>query len=346
MSAIRAIDSAIFDFCKYGGNSFFQRILVALGHAERELALTSGKVGQSKAKPSPLAGLSLDWIKAANDGSREFALALALASVWDPEQKIGPFRVNLEPVDWEKRCRAWAEKGRCVVWNAADLATNLASVLQRRLMDGTRAGCENLPLASHFSVPLDTVAAFLAGDLDDQRIEQLIWGLMLVEPSFKVPIPHETNGSDATPLPRAYALLKLLFLPAPLVAERSGDHVQWRLARRLDDDQMETGLGIRPEPRILPLLRAGRVGEACRIAAQRLRVSGLMPMPGPLPSGTARDDTWAEATANPRWGQRLAAALLAPISSKSVNHLLHLVCRADESAMTETFTLSAQGEPE
>jgi len=361
-SALRRIDSAIFEFCKYGGAAFFQRIIVALGNAERELALTPGKVGQSKTKVSPLAGLSADWINAARaSGDGEFDIALALAGVrHEPDThgeqpKIGPLRANLESVDWKKYCRAWADKERCVVWNAADLSTNLAHVLQRRMMDGDRAGCERLPLASRFTVSLDTVAEFIAGDLDDERIEQLIWGLMLIdawhganrdraEQSPEATQPsRDREGAGSCALSREYALLKLLYLPHPLVPERSGEKLKWRLAQRVADGRMETGLIIRPEPRILPLLRAGRIGEACRIAAQRLRVSGLSPMPGPLPTGVMRDDEWSELTMDHRRAQRLAAALLIPVSSKSVNRLVHLVCR-DQSAAAETLAASAQGE--
>lgn len=354
-SAVRRIDSAIFDYCKYGGAAFFQQILVALGAAERALA-NAARFREDK-KIKPLAGLSTDWIEAANDGSPAFRIALALAGVrHEPGQrgdkpKIGPLRANLEPVDWKKRCRAWAEKDRSVVWNAADLATNLASVLARRMMDGARAGCERLPLTSSYTAPLDAIAAFIAGDLDDQRIEELIWGLMLIDTWRRHPARAGMNQSrdreraDPNPLPREYALLKLLFLPQPLVPERSGESVKWRLACRLAGGRMEGGLIIRPEPRILSLLRAGRIGEACRIAAQRLRVSGLAPMPGPLPTGVMRDDNWSERAMDSRRAQRLAAALLIPISSKSVNHLIHLVCRG-ESTAAETFAVSAEGEQE
>lgn len=348
-SALRRIDSAIFDFCKYGGAAFFQQILVALGAAERELA--SAERFREEQRLNPLVGLSSAWFDAADDGSPEFAVARSLATVHDPEQKIGPLRANLEPVDWQKRCRAWAEKERSVVWNAADLATNLASVLARRMMDGARAGCERLPLESRHAAPLDAIAAFLAGDIDDQRIEELIWGLMLIDTPRRNPARAGMNQSgdrqrrDRNPLPREYALLKLLFLPRPLVPERSGESLKWRLARPRGDGRMESGLIIRPEPRILPLLRAGRVGEACRIAAQRLRVSGLAPMPGPLPTGVMRDGTWSEAGADPRRGQRLAAALLIPVSSKSLNRLVHLVCRG-ESRAAEALALAAEGETE
>lgn len=348
-AVLRGIDSAVIDFCRYGGKPLFQKILIALGRAERELALTEGKVGNRMSKPRPLTALSTSWIASASDNSHEFGIALALAGIHDrpvsrgDQPRIGPLRVNLEPVDWRSHCRAWAEKDRSVVWNSADVPTNLANVLQRRMMDADRAGCERLPLASRYTVPLKAIAAFIADELDDRRVEELIWGLMLVglrrdssQATIKFP-----DVAEAPPLPRDYALLKLLFLPRPLVASRHDGTLHWRLAKG-----GESGLAIRHEPRILALLRAGRVAEACRIAAQRLRVSGLPSMPGPLPIGTLRDETWAERAIDHRSAQRLAAALLIPISSRSVNHLVHLVCRADDSAAAEALALAAEGETE
>ncbi len=349
-SAVRRIDSAIFDFCKYGGAAFFQQILVALGAAERELV--SAERFREDKRLNPLVGLSSAWFDAASDGTVEFTVARGIAGVQAAEGRIGPLRANLEPVDWQKHCRAWAEKERCVVWNAADLAANLVSVLARRMMDGARAGCERLPLTSSYTVPLDAIAAFISGDLDDQRIEELIWGLMLIgtrrdanraeqSRDRQGPISQPTGANDSTwPLPRDYALLKLLCLPCPLAAGRRDGKLCWRLA--MDG---ESGIVIRPEPRIMPLLRAGRIGEACRIAAQRLRVSGLAPMPGPLPTGVMRDDTWSEGAMDSRRAQRLAAALLIPISSKSVNRIVDPVCRG-ESAAAEALALAAEGETE
>ncbi len=341
-SALRRMESAVFDFCKYGGKGFFQRILIALGAAERELA--SAERFRADKNLKPLAGLSEDWINAACDSSPEFALARSLAFLHDTERKIGPLRANLEPVDWRKSCRAWAEKDRSVVWNAADLASNLANVLARRMMDGARAGCARLPMTSPCAAPLETVAAFLAGGLDDARIEELLWGLMLVDPrkgvqsaSGEKRSPDGTDGPTPPPLPREYALLKLLFLPGPLVPVGDGDNVKWHIG------EGDGGIAIRPEPRIVPLLCAGRIGEACRIAARRLRASGLPPMPGPLPTGRMRDDFWAEQPNDPRRGRRLAAALLMPIPSASVDSLVKLVCRADDSAAAEILAALAEG---
>lgn len=332
--ALRAIDSAVFDFCRYGGKPLFQKILIALGQAERELALTPGKVGQSKFPPGPLAGLSRHWIAAADDRSAEFAVARALAGVrHEPDNpgeqpKVGPLRANFEPVEWEKkRCRAWAEKDRAVVWNAADLPTNLVAVLARRIMDGDREGCENLPLASPASAPLSAIAEFIAGDMDDRWIEDLLWGLVLVNPSR-----HQPNRDDNAEVPAAYALLKLLSLPQPLVVERGPDGRVSRARLRQQDEPKERGIRIRPEPRIMHLLRAGRLGEACAVAMRRLRATGLAPMPRAR-TGRTRDGDWQELDRMGTAGIdpiRLAAALLIPISDRAVSRLVTLITRPED----------------
>ncbi|MFQ5743983.1 MAG: type I-U CRISPR-associated protein Csx17 [Acidobacteriota bacterium] len=332
VSARRGIDAAVFEFCKYGGASFFQAILVALGVAERELA-TAERL-RSKRKLRPLAGLSADWIKAADDGSAEFAVARAVASIHDPEKKIGPIRSNIEPVvvgrgKQGRRHANWAERERAVVWNAADLATNMGGVLQRRMMDGQRAGCKRLPLEGRFSAPLEVVAKCLAGELDEERIEKLIWGLTLIDDDgARSPARRETPDSL---LPRAYALLKLLFLPRPLVVERGAGGTP---AARLLRDKEPGGIVIRPEPSVLHLIRGGRLGEACAIAMRRLRASGLESMPGPIRGNRIRDDDWAELDEIGRGSlraQNLMGALLIPIHDSAVNRIVRLVGRIQET---------------
>lgn len=338
VSALRSIESAIFEFCKYGGKPLFQDILVALGKAERELALTAGKEGLvGKRTVSPLHGLSPDWIEAADDGSSEFAIARALVSVYDPEGKIGPLRANMEPIDWRKHCRTWADKDRTVVWNAANLATNLVNILQRRVMDGARAGCEHSPIASRSTAPLDTISAFLYHRLDDLRIENLVWGLMLIADRGS----YSRGGHGMyEPLPRAYALLKLLFLPWPLVIERADGGM---LSAHLQRKGEPGAVTIRPEPSVLLLLRGGRLGEACAIAMRRLRGSGFVPMPGHI-NGRVRDDDWLELD---RMGgidihpRRLAAALLIPINDNDMNKLVRLVIGGAEMNYDQTKTPAA-----
>lgn len=225
-----------------------------------------------------------------------------------------------------------------MVWSAADLPTNLLRVLERRIMDGERAGCEQLPLASRNMVSLDVISAFISGELDDARMQELIWGLVLIGSKSRTSLAATPVLGASQTLPRQFALLKLLFLSRPLIAERRGDDFRWRFARN-----GESGITIRPEPRTLPLLRAGRVAEACCIAARRLRSCGLPSIPGSLPDGTTRDSAWREQAFGYRAAHRLAAALLFPISSRSADYLVHLVCR-EQSTAAEAFAVSPAGE--
>lgn len=310
-SALRRIETSIFSFCRYGGSQRFADILCALGHAEAQLALTKGKVGQSKYVVSPLFGLSPEWLKAADDGSAEFEITLALAGIYDAAYKIGPLRANLEPVKSGKDKQGglystWAEGGREVVWNSTDLARNLAAVLERRLMDGERAGCERLPLACRRTASLNAIAAFIHGEADDERITELLWGMVLIDHNQTYPKLNRCI-LDSPPLPRSYALLKLLFLPHP-VRTSTGD------------------MDIRPEMATLPMLRADRMGDACTIAMRRLRASGLVPMSYSTRSSASQNRDWY--MPDP---VRLAASLLIPVSSQDIDTLKNMVLRPDKN---------------
>jgi CRISPR-associated protein Csx17 len=207
-------------------------------------------------------------------------------------------------------------------------------VLRRRILDGARAGCDGLPLHSRRRVGLDVIAAFLSGQVNDQRIEDLLWALVLLDHGQRYPVQVKRPRIDNVPaLPRAYALLKLLFLPRPLVCGWDADHQKhrWRLARLIQrpggQRTLEGGIRIRPEPRVLALLNAGRIGDACRIAYERLRSSGLKPLPHPMSGRRARHNDWQDIPC--AGAQRLAAALLLPISNRSINEIVHLVARQD-----------------
>jgi len=313
IAPLRRIDSAVFDYCRYGGPSFFSPILAALGNAERELSLD---IRWPKDKGlRPLSGLRSQWLDAANDGTIEFEIARCLASIHDHEGKIEPIRGNLEPVTtWRSpggpKYADWADKGRTVAWTAGDLSSSLANVLARRVMDGKRAGCTDLPVQFHTAASLNAVQAYVAGQIDEQRLEDLLWGLVAV--GTAPPGPSPPRGKARTPpLPRAYALLKLLFLPGPLPV---GD-VDCRIA---------------PEPGVLPLLPSGRVGEACRLAMRRLAGAGLTPLAHRVSGGRRRDDCWSELDGQEVMGRRIAAALLLPLSNSDVAELRKLVMRSHD----------------
>ncbi len=308
-SALRRIETSVFSFCQYGGAQRFADILCALGLAEEELA--NGEKFRKDKNLRPIVGLSPAWLNAADDGSVEFEIALALAGIYDAAYKIGPLRANLEPVksriDKQGGLYAtWAERGREVVWNSTDLARNLAAVLERRIMDGVRARCERLPLACRRTASLNAIAAFIHGETDDERIMELLWGMVLIDHSQTYPKLNRCI-LDSPPLPRSYALLKLLFLPHP-VRTSTGD------------------MDVRPEMAILPMLRADRTGDACTIAIRRLRATGLTPMPYSTRSSASQNRDWY--MPDP---VRLAAALLIPLSSQGIDTLKNMVLRPDKN---------------
>lgn len=333
-SALHKIDSSIFDYCRYGRRQEIQRLLIELGQAERALALTAGKRGGKEICP-PLGGLPTNWLKETYDRSAEYNIALSLASLYDREKNIGPFRVNLEAVTLGNNRWSWSQPGPPVVWNSTNLVTNMASVLRRRMMDASREGSKELPLHATFALSTDAIAAFLVGSVDDSHIERLVWGLTAIDHRQQYPssLLHPMVNRAVLPLPREYALLKLLFLPGPIVREsRGAEHKpRWRFVRH-----NETGITIRSEPRVLPLLRANRVDDACQVSYQRLIASGLTPLPGPKASGVWRKFDWGRTRSLFLNATRLAGALLLPINDGALNRIISLVTRQEEQFEPES----------
>jgi CRISPR-associated protein Csx17 len=287
----RQIDLAIYDFVLRGGPERMQDILAALGRMERYFATRDLK--QEPRLDRPLSGLSVRWLKAANDRSVNFRIGTALASI-AAAGDVGSIRANLAPVD-PKKPWSWVEGSGQTAWRGSSLPERMLTLLKRRLMDAERLRCESLPLWGSIRVTPEDVAAFLAKDgVDESRIEDLMFGCTLIDTGE---IDHEMTASLAsaqpnafeTVVPRSYALLKHLFHPKR----------EWK---------------IRPEPAILSLLSAGRTREACEIAQRRLRVSGLRPVNSTFPDEPE--------------GIRLAASLLIPIHS--IEHLSRLVLREPE----------------
>jgi CRISPR-associated protein Csx17 len=308
-SALRRIESAIFDLARYGGNSRFAEILCALGEAERHLAMAGRWRTENNIAPIPI--LSKQWTSAANDGTMEFELALALAGINDSERKVEPIRTNLEPVRLQLlrggRMRVtWEEQHDNVTWNSGELVANLMSILARRILDGQRAGTGHLPLSSRCAAGVDSVASFLSGNIDDSRLSELLWGLILVDQVTQRMDSLSLNVSESVVLNRQYALLKLLFLPADIVIVSMPNH-RVRFA-----GAAETGIRVAPELRVLSLLCTGSVSQACAIAVQRLRTSGLAPLA----------IKWEQT--HLLSGTRLAAALLIPLAEQHLRTLLNL----------------------
>lgn len=309
LRARKRIEEAIFNLCASGQAEHLRETLIALGAAEAAVA-TSPRFRDEHNLP-PLAGLTRAglteaWAEASDDGTNEFAIALALSSITGDGERDAT-RASLEPVTIEKTKVAWTNRDGSAVWGTNTLEDNLASVINRRSIDARRDTLTHPAVAGRRHASLTAVAAFLTRKsansyvTDDAYIEDLLRGLALID--WKRASRAERKRAAMTvpaTLPRAYALLKLLFL-------RDG-----KLYRR---GSMEP-ITVKHEPRVIPLLRANRVDEAIEIAAHRLRATELAPL----------DHRFHF---NQQDGTRLAAALLIPIESRAASALADLVLREE-----------------
>lgn len=300
--AQQRIEDAIFRLCESGSADDLRDVLINLGAGEAELA--DGERFRDEKGLHPLSGLRLSWVSECNDGSDEFRLAGALASLCS-ETGSGSLRENIEPVDVTQKGVEWSNKSVRAVWSNGSLEDNLAAVLQRRSIDALAASLSHPILHSHRLASLKAVNAFLNGETDDAKLEDLLRGLVLLdwhkaEQGFK---PRTYVRDIPARLPRAYALLKLLFLPSGKLQRDEGGEI----------------ITVKHEPAVVPLLRAGRVSDALQVAYQRLRATGLAP--------ATREFHYDSAE-----GVRLAAGLLIPIDEPSIRALAAMVLRKQTDA--------------
>jgi CRISPR-associated protein Csx17 len=316
-ATVRSIEDCIFEVLEQPSRASIQDVLIAFGAAVRAVAVRP-KLQEALRPPRQLSSL---WVIAADDRSPEFRLAVALAGLSarlkasEDSRAVAsdgaqnpthlrprlPMRAHLGPLDLDSRAPQWsAEKGGAlVVWGAGRLVDNLCAVAQRRLLEQTRGGLE-APFDSGFdrdgeqdvAVAVDSgeIVSFLDGEVQDERIAELLLGLAWVQPG------DWTGERRAAPLPFAYAALKPLFTP----------HSVFDWLRK--NDRLNGDLRDLPMPPALPLLLiAGRVQEAVLLAQERARASGLpTPFLRRTPPAQGR-------TPDPDFGRRLLAALIIPV---------------------------------
>jgi CRISPR-associated protein Csx17 len=300
----RAVEAAIYEYCadeNPDSPDTLRLLLIILGKAEGEIArrpsVRQSKSGNNNPSLAPLK-LSGEWAGACDDGTPEFELAAALASIMG-EGKRGAFRTSLEPVEDNNGSINWTTDGAGAVWGASALEDNLAGVLQRRSIDARGAGLSHPLLSGRRAASLRAVDLFLRSDIDDEHLEEVLRGLALI--NWRNVVASGAKQADASvppSLPRAYALLKLMFLP------------KGKLSRVRQSEPVE----IKHEPSIIPLLRAGRVTDALEVAQRRLRASGLVAFTNQF---HFPDED----------GARLAAALLIPISAHAPSLLAEMILR-------------------
>lgn len=300
-SALRRIDSALYELALRGGTARMQEVLA--GVADAEDAVSRAGTFRDDAGIRPISGLSAhEWLPRLDDGSPEFRVAAALASQRD-HGRVGDLRTLLTPVELEGGSRPrWTAHP---AWVSGFRRRPLADVLAEALVCRTRQAAEaasggdgaGVRVAYRLRVPapVEAVDSFVRGDLDEGRLERLLGGLLLLEWYGKKDVAHWLDGGTTVVMPEpAWALLAPFFhgrevavnpgRPIELLA-----HLSWA-----------------------PQLASERLAPVVESALLRLRMARLAP-------GVV-DVEALSANAPP--ASRIGAALLCPLTTRAVSELL------------------------
>jgi len=308
VSAVRMLEDSLFALASGNSATAAARgTISSTGRIARIIA--SSTALRQDLVPPPL--LRHEWIRACGE-SVEVRLAAALSGLWlkgTPPEGTGmdeipaarddgdlPFRTHVAPlVPGNRRRRPnWTADGcsSAMVWAEGRLVDSLVGVALRRSIEATRAGVGGGAFSASWRrlARLDDIAAFLAGHVVDERVNDLALGFAWVAAADKtiVETPLSQQSADAAreTLPLAYAALKPIFSSPP----KKND---------------EARLPMKFPPAITPLLAAGRIGEALDVAMRRARADGL-----PTPFSELRP-VGVDA-------RRLLASLLFPISESDL----------------------------
>lgn len=272
--AASVLDDAILAMCQRGGAARVGQVLSAIGEIEAVCARSP----KARDVLSPVRPLRADWLAVTDDRSPEYRLASALASIGLREHMV-PVRAA-RPWQWQKET-----DGR-TVWSEADLVRNLHAVLMRREIDASHGLHPRLPKRW---ASLDQVAAFIDGNIDDERLTSLLRGLSLID--WAEVSPERPPRRAARLPPAAFALLFLA-----------------RVNGIPGSDE------IRTTPGLITKAVAGDLLGATARARRRLIGAGMAPTCSPL-------SLPAEQT------RRIAAALLFPIAPEDQAVLQQMVLR-------------------
>lgn len=286
-SALRSVDDAIFDLARTGADDYrhAEKLIRSVGCLAQVAA--SSRVVQEVLPP--LRGLSRRWVEACGPGP-EPRLALALASIGPPA-----IRRNVEPVEIADNIVRWQQRTPSVVWRGRLLESDLADVLERRVIDALaeESLASGHPLRGAREAQLEDVSAFLAREVDDDRLSDLFRVFLALEPealsaesASAASLSKSLRPNRA--LPRQWVLFKLVLSPTLPKGEET--------------------VGVDLQPELVRLVRTNPQ-RAVQLATRRLQILGL-PVFTKGPGAARRELDFLPGGIDP---DRLAAALLLPV---------------------------------
>jgi CRISPR-associated protein Csx17 len=278
---LRTLEETIFILCRKGGNDNLLDLIISLGNCERQVARSSKWTrDEKKGVIQPLGGFSPKWALMAYDGTTEYRLALATASstiLFNNTEKQA-FRTYLEPIKVSGRQAKWDDDSRAN-WSESDLLVSMNEVMTHQIQDQVKAGLQNHSVVSCVPCNDTDVRALIEGDVDDRRLEELVWSLALARwneqrPDIRGPRRGRSGDVFAT-MRLCYSNLMIGDRPVPLKNE------------------------------VHSLAAAGNGARATQAAVRNIRGNGLNPKLGQITLSSERS-------------KRMAAALLIPMDNESL----------------------------
>lgn len=304
----KAVDDAIFKYCRDGQKKSLQDILIACSNAE--LVIAQNLNLQKGLHPLPV--LSSRWFKACEDGSVEYRLAAAIALLHtkvDDSHTIPPLRCYLSPQKQDGGRFIWDPESLTMVWGRTTLERNLSAILQRRCQDAQIKVGSSAPVGGCRKALLSSIHHYISGNVRNDRLSDLIRALShLRRPSgHNYHFPGDSRLAPPA-INRLYALCKLTMHHKPLpLPNENGDYAL-----------------VHPRVSMLARLRAGDGMAAVRLAEKQLRSRGYRLIGT---SGAGRQGRLPGFIYPKTILPRIASALLFPLGDGAVRYLMQSVLR-------------------
>lgn len=283
----RRLGDLVMEALGHGGEpARWQAVLICLAEVEAQLVVSGAFTAASRLAPLPR--LSPAWVRAADDGGRELALALSLAGAGSSQSRrpVDPLRHHWLPLDefgrFAKSERALRADPR-VVAHGRDAETDLLRIVARRMID---APTRTLPIVAHFHAParVADLMALVRGEVDLSRTYTLARALSALDWANFGPQHRPDRRDERAPFDAIWAALRLCHPSA--------------------EDQR-----LRMDPAIVRLLASGDPARAFALVAQRLRGAGLQP-------------PFQAVGLSATLGRRLATSLAFPISAHATQRII------------------------
>lgn len=303
----RRLADAVFAVTQHPGEALrWQSVLLCLADVEA-LQVTGSGYGAG-----PIPSLRPEWVAAADDGSGELRLAVALAlqiGGSGPKQKRDHVRrhwLTLNP-DGERYATSGTGGQRRLqsrtdrVMHGRSGTDDAIALVTRRLIEAGQRGERRLPLAPGWragATPAD-LARLVSGEVDLNRVVALARALMALDLGEWATHPYAraTAKDDEWP-DEAWLAIRLALLP-------------WPLPRRVP---------IGADPAIVRRLASGDASGAVTLSLSRLRAAGIRP-------------TVRVASVPPEEARLWAAALAFPVTTSVA---VRFVERLDPASSKET----------